>query len=104
RCGLVNRTNPCRCANKTRGFIQAGYVDPESLLFASEHVKEGREVVPTNAEHLAALDAQYSQIFRPPTVYSTRDALPELRRLLAGPNFREAMDGGGRFRLAPDSD
>src|SRR5262245_10972264 len=29
RCGLVNRTNPCRCANKTRGFIQAGYVDPE---------------------------------------------------------------------------
>jgi hypothetical protein len=30
RCGLVNRSNPCRCAKKTRGFMQAGYVDPES--------------------------------------------------------------------------
>src|SRR5262249_14095221 len=28
KCGLVNRANPCRCAKKTRGFIQAGYVDP----------------------------------------------------------------------------
>ena len=28
QCGLVNPANPCRCAKKTRGFIQAGYVDP----------------------------------------------------------------------------
>ena len=34
KCGLVNQANPCRCAKKTRGFIQAGYawVDPENLL------------------------------------------------------------------------
>src|SRR5215471_5591698 len=25
KCGLVNQANPCRCAKKTRGFIQAGY-------------------------------------------------------------------------------
>src|SRR6202048_3935456 len=25
KCGLVNQANPCRCARKTRGFIQAGY-------------------------------------------------------------------------------
>jgi hypothetical protein len=31
--GLVNQANRCRCAKKTRGFIQAGYVDPENLLF-----------------------------------------------------------------------
>ena len=24
KCGLVNQANPCRCAKKTRGFIQAG--------------------------------------------------------------------------------
>src|SRR5712691_7933326 len=29
KCGLVNKANPCRCAKKTRGFIQAGHVDPE---------------------------------------------------------------------------
>src|SRR5229473_5758860 len=36
KCGLVNQANPCRCAKKTRGFIQAGHVDPENLLFLRE--------------------------------------------------------------------
>src|SRR5437867_4931857 len=33
KCGLVDPANPCRCEKKTRGFIQAGYVDPNKLLF-----------------------------------------------------------------------
>jgi len=33
RCGLVNKRNPCRCAKKTRGFIEAGIVDPGDLKF-----------------------------------------------------------------------
>src|SRR6266478_1327721 len=28
QCGLVNKDNPCRCAKKTRGFIERGHVDP----------------------------------------------------------------------------
>jgi hypothetical protein len=30
KCGLVNKANPCRCAKKTRGFIQEGHVDPDN--------------------------------------------------------------------------
>lgn len=45
RCGLVNRANPCRCAKKTRGFMQADYVDPGNLLFARDHLKQVRDVV-----------------------------------------------------------
>ena len=37
--GLVNQANPWRCAKKTRGFIQAGYVDPENLLFVRERIR-----------------------------------------------------------------
>src|ERR1700750_1903915 len=33
KCGLVNQANPCRCAKKTRAFIQAGYGDTENFLF-----------------------------------------------------------------------
>src|SRR5258707_2001587 len=33
KCGLVNQANPCRRAKKTRGFIQAGDVDPAHLMF-----------------------------------------------------------------------
>ena len=28
KCGLVNSANPCRCAKKTRGFIEAGHGAP----------------------------------------------------------------------------
>lgn len=37
RCGLVNKANPCRCAKKTRGFIEAGFVDPDSLQFNARY-------------------------------------------------------------------
>jgi hypothetical protein len=92
RCGLVNRTNPCRCANKTRGFMQAGYVDPGSLLFAREHLEQVREVVRTKAEALTTLDAQCSEVFRQHAFYPSRDLVPALRQLLAGPSFKRATD------------
>uniref|UniRef100_UPI00404B2C6C RNA polymerase sigma factor n=1 Tax=Fulvivirga sp. TaxID=1931237 RepID=UPI00404B2C6C len=33
KCGLINKNNPCRCARKTVGFIERGYVNPENLQF-----------------------------------------------------------------------
>src|SRR5712691_8717260 len=59
KCGLVNRTNPCRCAKKTRGFIQAGHVDPEHLLFAHDHIRQVRDAVPKAYETIRTLDDQY---------------------------------------------
>jgi RNA polymerase sigma factor (sigma-70 family) len=64
QCGLVNRANPCRCAKKTRGFIQAGHVDPENLLFVHDRVKQVREVVPQTYETIRTLDEQYADIYR----------------------------------------
>jgi RNA polymerase sigma factor (sigma-70 family) len=40
RCGLVNKSNPCRCAKKTRGYIEAGVVDPNNLVFNTQHKKK----------------------------------------------------------------
>lgn len=37
RCGLVNESNPCRCAKKTKGYIKAGYVDPDNLKFNTRY-------------------------------------------------------------------
>src|SRR6266446_2430390 len=44
QCGLVNKSNPCRCPKKTRGFIEHGHVDPRRLLFVREHVERVRDV------------------------------------------------------------
>jgi len=92
KCGLVDPANPCRCEKKTRGFIQAGYVDPANLLFARARVRRVREVVPEMSETLAALDAQCARIFRDHPFYDAPDIVPALRSLIATDQFRRATD------------
>jgi RNA polymerase sigma factor (sigma-70 family) len=92
KCGLVNRANPCRCARKTRGFMQAGYVDPANLLFARERVRQVREVVRAKADALATLDRQYAQVYRQHPFYESPDLVPALRQLLGSPEFQRATD------------
>jgi RNA polymerase sigma factor (sigma-70 family) len=92
KCGLVDPANPCRCEKKTRGFIQAGYVDPANLMFARERVARVRDVVPETAEAVAALDAHCSRIFREHPFYDGPDIVPTLRRLIGTEEFRRATD------------
>jgi hypothetical protein len=55
KCGLVNSSNPCRCAKKTQGFVQLGYIDPQNLLFARHRVIHVREVAERRSEELDAV-------------------------------------------------
>ena len=45
KCGLVNLKNPCRCKSKTKGFIEAGWVDPQNMKFYSAYSKKIFECV-----------------------------------------------------------
>ncbi len=49
RCGLVNKSNPCRCSKKTRAYIEAGIVDPDNLIFNTRHKKKIYEISQQNA-------------------------------------------------------
>ena len=92
KCGLVNPANPCRCAKKTRGFIQAGYVDPASLLFARARIRQVQDVVPQAYEALTSLDARCARLFREHPFYQAPDMVPVLRRLLSTDEFRRVTD------------
>ena len=37
-CGLINKSNPCRCARKTRAFFEAGHLDRGALAFQRDRV------------------------------------------------------------------
>src|SRR5207245_566443 len=91
--------NPCRCARKTRGFIEAGYVDPAHLLFAGRRVAQVREAAPETAAVLSTLDARCGEIFRRHPFYEPPDLVPALRRVLADPESRRAPDVWGRRLL-----
>ena len=92
KCGLVRAANPCRCARKTRGFVKAGYVDPRNLLFARDHVRQVRDVVPVTYEAIATLDERCADIYRRHPFYESPDLVPALRRLLESHDFRRVMD------------
>jgi hypothetical protein len=49
RCGLINQANPCRCAKKTKAFIDAGYVDPNNLKFNTNYKKRINELAQEKA-------------------------------------------------------
>src|SRR5712664_444320 len=64
KCGLINKSNPCRCAKKTRGFIQEGHVDPDNLLFSRGRISEVREAAPKVFETIKTLDDKCAEIYR----------------------------------------
>lgn len=90
KCGLVNHANPCRCAKKTRGFIQAGHVDPQSLLFARARVQQVREVAPSTHEVLMTLDDRCADTYREHPFHESPDFVQALRRLVASQDFHRA--------------
>ena len=93
KCGLVNAANPCRCARKTRAFIDAGFVDPANLLFASHHVTHVRELAPALHEDVNALDAAYAAVHRDHPFYEPPALAGAIRTLLEQPVFRSILEG-----------
>jgi len=94
KCGLVNEANPCRCARKTRGFIDKGYVDPKKLQFASERLVQIRSVTPSRLLELDALAREHAELFREHPMLSAPEEVVSLRRL-----FEQS---GARGALGPD--
>lgn len=64
KCGLVNKSNPCRCPKKTKGLVQMGVVDLERLQFNTHYVQRIRDLVPERAERmLSAHEEHYQRLF-----------------------------------------
>ena len=65
RCGLVNKQNPCRCAKKTRGFIEKGIVDPNDLKFNKRYKRAIFEISKEKAMSIAdTVEDLYKSIFQ----------------------------------------
>jgi RNA polymerase sigma factor (sigma-70 family) len=92
QCGLVNAKNPCRCPKKTKGFIEAGHVDPGNLQFVPLHMRrisEAAELVVRTIEN--TVDEQYAATFREHPFLEPKDQLGWLRQLLDRGAFEKAL-------------
>ena len=93
KCGLVNAANPCRCARKTQAFINAGFVDPANLLFATPHVTRVRELAPKLHDDVNTLDAAYAAVHRDHPFHTPPALAGAIRTLLQQPTFESILDG-----------
>jgi RNA polymerase sigma factor (sigma-70 family) len=92
RCGLVNSANPCRCAKKTRGFMRAGYVDPENLLFARARITQVEKVAPATVRAMSVLDAECARIYRDHPFYAPPDIARALRGIIESREFQRSVE------------
>jgi RNA polymerase sigma factor (sigma-70 family) len=92
QCGLVNADNPCRCPKKTKGFINAGHVDPGHLLFVPLHVRRVREAAAGAVREIeGVLDREYAAVYHDHPFLQPSDQIDWLRQILRRPDVRTAL-------------
>src|SRR6266478_1108875 len=92
QCGLVNKSNPCRCPKKTRGFIAQGHVDAHRLLFVPEHIERIRDVAGETVREIDDfVERQHVAIFRDHPFLQPSDQINWLRRVLQSGEVRAAL-------------
>ncbi len=88
QCGLINVNNPCRCEKKTKGFIEAGHVDPAQLQFFPQRVRSIHEAAEGVVRAIeTTVDEQYAAIFREHPFLEPMSQLDWLRPLLDKGDF-----------------
>ncbi|MBI5544166.1 MAG: RNA polymerase sigma factor [Deltaproteobacteria bacterium] len=86
-CGLVDPSNPCRCARKTAAFIRDGIVDPDNLRFARAHVGLVRSVAPARAQALGDISESCARtLYREQPFLEPSALTGQLRELLRSPH------------------
>lgn len=83
-CSLVNPENDCKCARKTRAFMQAGFVDPAKLEFTQAHARKVREVAAQRAPELVDAYMEIgASVYRNHPFYEPSEQAAILRNALA---------------------
>ena len=87
KCGLINSANPCRCAKKTRGFMQMGFLDPNRLQFTKTRLASINQVAPDRLSELESLDRQHAELFREHAFLVSPNTASRLRELIKQSSF-----------------
>src|SRR5258708_4423696 len=83
QCGLVNKKNPCRCPKKTKGFIEAGHVDPHHLWFVPQHVERVKDVAAATVRKIEdVVEGRYAAIYRDHPFLEPKNQVIWIRQML----------------------
>ncbi len=84
KCGLENKKNPCRCARKTKAFIEAGIVNPHDLQFTRVHHRTIEEMAGNKQDQMEdLLQGYYRLLHRQHPFLPGPDLVEEFRKMLS---------------------
>lgn len=92
KCGLINKANPCRCARKTTGFIQKGYVDPDHLQFQKDVLNKIEEIAPSKLDAFEKQGmAEYKALYKAHNYQKTPNEGLFLKELMSSTAIKESF-------------
>ncbi len=90
KCGLINKDNPCRCARKTRAFVEAGHLDRRDLKFQRDRLASIGEMAPGSAAAVYdKLNNDYPALYRAHAFSDPKQLAQRLSKLIED----TALDG-----------
>ncbi len=93
KCGLINKSNPCRCSRKTKAFIQRGWVDRDNLVFADKRLKSIRDTVLQRQQELEdAINGEYLELYRDHPYHNRAIAGKIGKSLVSDPRMAKIFD------------
>ena len=93
KCGLVNKKNPCRCAKKTKSFIEAGYVHPKKLVFYPKHKTFIEKIALEKQEEMEThFYADYRALYKKHTFLSNKEFADELNKILSSKEVKSLFN------------
>lgn len=93
KCGLINKSNPCRCARKTAGFIKMGFVDPINLHFQKDTLTTINKVIDEKVEaYDEQVISEYQKLFQEHPFSQSPDKLESIKKLLSSKTIKETFN------------
>lgn len=93
KCGLIKKQNPCRCARKTAGFIQMGFVDPIRLQFQKNTIAAIHKVIDKKVEtYQKQVLSEYQQLFQEHPFSQSPSTVASIKNLLSSKSIQETFN------------
>jgi RNA polymerase sigma factor (sigma-70 family) len=83
RCGLINKSNPCRCVKKAKSALKMGVLNEDNMIFKPSYTKKIRDFVAKNQDTMTdVIDQKYIEIFRDHPSKSNFDAATVVSKIV----------------------
>ena len=93
KCGLIRKSNPCRCSKKTRALIDSGAVNPHNLMFNKNYVHKIKDVTPfTLRKYSDLIEKKGTLLFAEQPFQCSPDFVLYIRNLINTDSFKQIFN------------